>query len=203
MTSTDSANLLDRARQGDEAARGEVLEAYRAYLELLAQVEVGRRLRTKVDTADLVQETYLEAHKAFPSFRGTTDAELAGWLRGILAVRVSLLFRHYLGTQRRDVRREQALEIDLDQSSRAIEFGLVAIQSSPSERASRQEQGVLLADALAKLPADYREVIVLRHLEELSFPEVSERMGRTLDSVQKLWVRALARLRQLMPASDE
>ena len=70
--------------------------------------------------------------------------------------------------------------------------------SSPSQQASRREQVVLLADALALLPEDYREVIVLRHLEGLSFAEVGQRMGRSLDSVEKLWVRGLARLRQMM-----
>ena len=88
------------------------------------------------------------------------------------------------------------LEDDLDQSSRAIDPGLVAEQSTPSQRASRREQAVLLADALDRLPADYREVIILRHLEGLTFPEVARRMGRSLDSVEKLWMRGLARLRQ-------
>ena len=72
----------------------------------------------------------------------------------------------------------------------------VAPQSSPSQRASRREQAVLLADALGRLPEDYREVIILHHLEGLKFPEVARRMGKTDDSVQKLWVRALASLRR-------
>jgi RNA polymerase sigma-70 factor (ECF subfamily) len=72
---------------------------------------------------------------------------------------------------------------------------LVAKQSSPSERAARREQGVLLANALARLPAHYREVIVLRHLEGLKFAEVARRMGRTIDSVKKMWTPALAELR--------
>ena len=72
---------------------------------------------------------------------------------------------------------------------------MVAGQSTPSQRASRREQAVLLADALSLLPDDYREVIILRHLEGLTFPEVAARMGRSLDSVEKLWVRALARVR--------
>ena len=77
----------------------------------------------------------------------------------------------------------------------------MAQQSSPSQQASRREQAVLLADALAELPADYREVIVLRHLEGLTFPQVAQRMGRTLDSVEKLWMRALVQLRQLLGAN--
>jgi RNA polymerase sigma-70 factor (ECF subfamily) len=194
----DSAQLLVQAREGGESALGQLLEKHRTYLELLARVEIGRRLRTKVDTADVVQETFLEAHQAFSRFQGQDERDFLAWLRGILSIRVLLAVRRYLGTQGRDIRREQPLAIDLDQSSRAIDRGLIALQSSPSQRAVRSEQGVLLAAALAKLSDDYREVIVLRHLEELSFPEVAERMDRSVDSVQKLWVRGLARLRQLM-----
>src|SRR5262249_17217816 len=100
------------------------------------------------------------------------------------------------GTQARDVQLERALEDELDKSSRAFDMGLAAEQSTPSQRASRREQAVLLADALNRLPADYREVLILRHLEGLTFPEVAARMGRSLDSVEKLWMRALPRLRQ-------
>jgi RNA polymerase sigma-70 factor (ECF subfamily) len=195
--SPDPGSLLVQARQGQDAARGALLEAYRAYLDLLARVEIGRRLRTKIDASDVVQETFLEAHRNFGNFRGNGEPEFIAWLRGILAARIANLVRHYVGTQARDVRREQGLEIDLDQSSRAMDRGLVSLQGSPSQNAARREQGVLLAQALARLPEEYREVVVLRHLEELSFPEVAERMERTVDSVQKLWVRALARLRQL------
>ena len=73
--------------------------------------------------------------------------------------------------------------------------------SSPSQGAIRREQAVLLADALAKLPEHYRDVLVFRHLEGLSFPEIAQRMGRSLDSVEKLWVRGLNRLRQVLEVS--
>jgi RNA polymerase sigma-70 factor (ECF subfamily) len=79
-----------------------------------------------------------------------------------------------------------------------MDGGLVASYSTPSQHAARREQAVLLADALGKLPDDYREVIILRHLEGLPFAEVAGRMGRSEDSVQKLWVRALANLRRTL-----
>src|SRR5205814_5374688 len=118
----------------------------------------------------------------------------------ILAGCLAHLIRRYFGTQARDVRLERELEADLDQSSRALVMTLASPQSTPSERASRREQDGLLAEALEKLPEDYREVIVLRHLEGLTFPEVAQRMGRTLDSVEKLWLRAVTRMRQSMGA---
>jgi RNA polymerase sigma-70 factor (ECF subfamily) len=192
--------LLAGARSGDEGALGGLLERYRAYLLLLARLQIGRRLQGKADPADMVQETFLEAARHFGQFRGVTEPELTSWLRQILAGCLAHLVRRYYGTQARDVRLERLLEDDLDQSSRAIDGGLVAPHSTPSQLASRREQAVLLADALDRLPADYREVIILRHLQSLTFPEVAARMGRSLDSVEKLWVRALPRLRRALGA---
>jgi RNA polymerase sigma-70 factor (ECF subfamily) len=193
---------LALARQGEDAARGQLLEGYRAYLQLLARVEIGLRLQTKLDTEDLIQETFLEAHRNFAAFRGNTEAEFVAWLRSILGCKTANTVRHYWGTQGRDPRREMALDADLDRSSRLLDRGLMALDTSPSLRVARREQGVLLAEGLARLPADYREVIVLRHLEELTFPAVAERMQRSVDSVQKLWVRALAQLRLVMKDSE-
>ncbi|MGQ0637718.1 MAG: sigma-70 family RNA polymerase sigma factor [Planctomycetaceae bacterium] len=189
---------MAQALQGAESARGALLETYRNYLELLARVELGRRLRNKVDTADLVQETFLEAHRKFHYFRGRSEQEFAAWLREILTTKTALLVRHYVGTKGRDVRREVPLETNFDESSRLLERSLVALQGTPSQQVAQREQGVLLAEALARLPEDYREVVVLRHMEELTFPEISRRMGRSVGSVQQLWVRALERLRGLL-----
>jgi RNA polymerase sigma-70 factor (ECF subfamily) len=93
---------------------------------------------------------------------------------------------------------ERDLAVELEQSSRDLDAALFAKQSSPSQQAARRERAILLADALARLPDEYREVIVLRHLQGLPFAEVAQRLGRSLDSVDKLWVRALARLRRTL-----
>jgi RNA polymerase sigma-70 factor (ECF subfamily) len=193
----DPEERLALARS-DPAALGELLEGYRAYLLLLARVQIGRRLQGKADAADVVQETFLEAARHFAAFRGTCEGELVAWLRQILAGCLGHLVRRYFGTQGRDVRLERALEHDLNQSSQALDRGLAAAQSTPSQRAVRREQSVLLANALAALPADYHEVIVLRHVEGLTFPQVAGRMGRSLDSVEKLWMRAVKRLRETL-----
>ena len=116
----------------------------------------------------------------------------------MLASRVAKQVQRFHGTGRRDVKLEREIEASLDRSSMALDRGLVSPHSSPSSRAARREQGVLLADALERLPEDYREVIVLRNLQGLSFPEVAARMGRSVGSVEKLWMRGLARLRGAM-----
>jgi RNA polymerase sigma-70 factor, ECF subfamily len=193
----DPEQMLHEAKSGREAALGPLLELYRTYLRLLARIEIGRRLQGKLDASDLVQETFLEAHRNFRLFRGTDEPQFVHWLRQILAAKVANLVRHYIGTQKRDARLEQELEANLNNSSRMLGAELAASLDSPSQQAVRREQAVLLANALECLPPDYREVIILRHLEELTFPEVAQRMGRTLNSVQKLWLRGLARLRQV------
>jgi RNA polymerase sigma-70 factor (ECF subfamily) len=198
MTTTDLHLLLQNARGGDEAALGQLLESYSGYLTLLARVQIGRRLQGKVDPADVVQETFLEAHRQIGNFRGTGERELVAWLRKILAGQLALTMRRFLGTKGRDVNLERELGAGLDQSSQALDGGLVAPGSTPSQHVARREQAVILADALDRLPPDYREVIILRHLETLPFNDVAARMGRSEDSVQKLWVRALASLRRTM-----
>ncbi len=190
--------LLDQARAGDGQALGQLLESYRAYLTLLARVQIGRRLQGKVDAADVVQDAFLSAYRDFGQFRGASEGEFRGWLRQILAYVLANLVRYYQGTQRRDVRLERQLTVELDQSSHALDRGLVAEQSSPSQQAVRREQAVLLAEALAHLPEPWRDLLILRHLEGLTFPEVARRLGRTVDSVKKQWPRALASLRRVL-----
>src|SRR5947207_1711486 len=153
----DPILLLEEARAGEGVALGQLFELYRRYLTLLARVQIGQRLQGKVDAADLVQETFLDAHRAFPTFRGTTEGQLANWLRQILAAKLADMMRRYLGTQGRDVRLERELGEAFDRSSALLDRGLVAAGSSPSQQASRREQSILLADALEQLPDDYRE----------------------------------------------
>jgi RNA polymerase sigma-70 factor (ECF subfamily) len=198
VTAPDPGQLLEQARAGDAPTLGRLLELYRTYMVVLARIQIGRRLQGKVDASDVVQEAFLGAYRDFPQFRGTTDKEFRGWLRQILASLLANLVRHYHGTQRRDIALERQLALELEQSSQALDRGLVASQSSPSQQAIRREESLLLADALGRLPEDLRELLILRHLEGLSFPEVARRMGRTVDSVKKQWPRALASLRRLM-----
>jgi RNA polymerase sigma-70 factor (ECF subfamily) len=187
--------MLQAARHEGEPALGSLLEVYRNYLHVLARVQIGRRLQGKLDASDLVQDTLLDAHRQFGSFQGKDERQLVHWLRQILAGKVADVVRHYFGTKARDVRLEQHLVLDLEHSSHALGHDLAASVSSPSQKAVRREQGVLLADALQQLPPDYRDILLLRHIEGLTFSEAALRMDRSQDSVEKLWLRALAQLR--------
>jgi RNA polymerase sigma-70 factor (ECF subfamily) len=194
--------LIPLARSGSVEALGQLLDAYRNYLKLLAGLHIDRCLQGKVDPSDLVQETFLEAHRDFGQFRGVTEKELIGWLRQILVSNFANLVRHYRGTRRRDIRLERELALEMEHSFAVLDRGLFAREVSPSQQAARREQAVLLADALSRLPEDYRRAIILRHLEALSFAEVADRMGRSVDSVKKLWARALARLRDSLGTTE-
>lgn len=194
--------LLARARAGGSSALGDLLAQYRGYLTLLARVQIGRRLQGKVDPQDLVQEVFLEAHRHFGRFRGTSEAELTQWLRQILRAQLLHLLRRYFGTRGRDLRLERQLAEELDATSQALDRALVAPHSSPSQQATRREQAARLADALNQLPDDYRDVLVLRYLEGLRFPEIAPRMGRSVEATKKLWVRALDRLRRTIGISS-
>ena len=200
MSATDppADELLSRARAGDDDARGRLLEAYRSYLTLLARVQMGRSLQGKVDPSDLVQEAFLEAHRDFRQFRGETEAELLAWLRRVLATGLADQVRRHRGTQRRDLRLERQLAAALDRSSQALERGIAAPDSSPSARAERREDARHLAEVLERLPADYRDVLLLRHFQGLTFPEIARRLDRTLDGVKNVWLRGLSRLRRTL-----
>jgi RNA polymerase sigma-70 factor, ECF subfamily len=172
------------------------LDRYRSWLGVLARLQFEPRFRAKFDPSDVVQQAMLEAVRDWPKFRGSTEAELAAWLRQILGHVLSHEMRRFGGAQGRDVDREVSLEQALAESSRRLGDALAAPGSSPSERASRHELELQLANALARLPADYAEVILLRNVEGLSHDEIAVRMGRGVGAVRMLWVRALARLRR-------
>jgi RNA polymerase sigma-70 factor (ECF subfamily) len=196
MSDPSFALLLQALQAGDHALAAAQLGRYRDWLRLLARGPLERRLQAKFDASDVVQQALLEACRALPQFRGTTEAELLAWLRQVLAHALAHEVRRYRGTQARDAGREVSLEQELDESSQRLNDLLTAPGPSPSEHAERREQGLALADVLARLPEDYRDVIVLRDLEGLSHEEVARRLGRGVGAVRMLWVRALARLRR-------
>ena len=196
VTDRQVLELLKQAKAGDRESLGALFKSFAAYLTLLARLQLDGRLLGKIDPADLVQETFLRAQEAFGQFRGTSERELMGWLRQILASRLAKQLRRYCDTEQRNVGLERALDANLDRSSFALDRALVASGSTPSQAASRREQALILADALAQLSADYREVIILHHLQGLTFAQTAARMQRSEDAVEKLWVRSLVALRR-------
>ncbi len=201
----DPERLLAQARQGDAGRLGALLELYRNYLHLLARTQIDLHLRGRASPSDVVQEAFLQACANFGQFRGQSEKELLAWLRRILVNTLGRVVEKQVKARKRDVRREVSVERlmrNIENSSAAFDAALASPHSSPSARAERRELAALVADQLARLPANYREVIVLRNLEGLSFEEVAHRMGRTAGAVRILWLRALDRLRQMQPGEE-
>jgi RNA polymerase sigma-70 factor (ECF subfamily) len=194
----DLGSLLQEARAARPGAVAQLLEAFRNYLRLMAQTGIDASLRGKADPSDLVQECLLKAHQRFDQFRGQSEAELAGWLRQILARNLTDLARRFHAAGARQVSRERSLEDYLEKSSQVLGNLLPGNATTPSQAAQRRELSVVLADALADLSADYREVILLRSIQELGWEEVAGKMGRSPAAVRLLWARALKQLRPLI-----
>jgi RNA polymerase sigma-70 factor, ECF subfamily len=189
--------LLSQARAGDSAALGQLFELYRNYLRLIARPMIDNALKLKLDASDLVQDTFLKAHRQFADFAGRDEPELMAWLRRIL-VRTLADQAKYHRSRGRNMRRQVSLEALLEQAGGAANQALADSLPSPSSLAVRRERAVLLADALEKLPADYREVFVLRNIDHIPFNEIAARLGRSPGATRVLWTRAMQRLHEIL-----
>ena len=177
------------------------LERYASYLRLLARLQLDPRLHAKLDASDIAQQALLQAHTHRDQFRGRTEEEWVGWLRQILANTLGAEVRRFAAGAR-DLKRERSLEAGLEESASRLESWLAADQSSPSDRAVRQEQSLRLAEALARLPDDQRQVIELHHLKGLPLAEIADQLGRTRPAVMGLLFRGLKKLRELLREQD-
>jgi RNA polymerase sigma-70 factor (ECF subfamily) len=187
---------------GNEAeSRDLALERFRPYLLLLARLHLGDRHRAKLDASDVVQQALLEAHRTRAQFRGTTEAELAGWLRRVLACELADVLRG-LARAKRDARRERALEEQFGDVSSRPEAGLAADQSSPSERAGQNEQLVRLAAALLHLPEDQRRAVELKHLRGRPVAAIAAALDKSETAVGGLLRRGMTRLRELLNPNE-
>ena len=194
---TEVAELLSRARDGDDAARDRLFDMCRSYLGYVARSQVETGLRVKVDASDLVQQTMLEAHRDFGRFQGGSEGEWLAWLRKILSHNAADFVRRYRGTAKRQARREVRFRDPADSMSKGAPEP-AAPGATPSQEFLQAENELRMVAALDELSPDYREVIVLRNLQRLPFNDVAERMKRSRPAVQMLWMRAIKKLQEAM-----
>lgn len=189
---------IDLARAGNEDARNRLFQKCRSYLNLLAQMEVGSKLRVKADTSDLVQNTLMDAYRGLDNFRGQTQQEWLGWLKQILKRNMIDLIRHYRQAEKRRLDKEVPLEHRQYDRSTIIGYEPTAEAPTPSKAVVALEDELLLAEAISGLSEDHRDVIVLRNLQRLPFEEVAKEMNRSRPAVQMLWLRAVRKLGEVM-----
>jgi RNA polymerase sigma-70 factor (ECF subfamily) len=194
MEGHEVADWLTKARAGSADSLGQALEACRGYLLLIAQQEMDPDLRAKGGASDLVQETFLKAHRHFGRFHGDTEAELLAWLRRMLLNNLIDFRRLYWETSKRQANKEIPLAGGGSSCDQAQE--LAGSEPTPSRIAMEGEQAQAIAQALERLPEDYRQVLIWRQQEELTFEEIGRRMTRSADAARKLWARAVERLQQ-------
>jgi RNA polymerase sigma-70 factor (ECF subfamily) len=189
--SGDFSSGLSAAKAGSSEALGSLLQACRQYLLLIANEELSRALSAKLGGSDLVQETLMAAHRDFRQFRGATEVELKGWLRGILFHHLRTVERGYLDAEKRSARREVSLNGHLC----AQTDGLPADIPSPSRHFMHGELKEQVEAALARLPKRYQRVIELRHRQHLPFEQVAHELKMTSEAARQLWARAIDRMR--------
>ena len=200
-----TTELVVASKEGDNEALGRLLEQYRGYLLMLSHRYLSERLRRRVDPADIVQLTFLEAKRDLHAFRGNSPAEFAGWLRGMLKNNVATAVTRHVTTQKRSIKRE----IDVSKRPNANDSGgggwiqqLPGSTTSPSGVAIKDEAVIALMSALHQLPETQAEAIRLRYMEGLPLAEIVERMGKSDTAVAGLLKRGLQKLRTIMDTTD-
>jgi RNA polymerase sigma-70 factor (ECF subfamily) len=199
---TDS--LLRRAAQGDTDGWGQLLAGHRDRLRRMVGLRLDRHLQGRIDPSDVIQETYLEAWTRLPEYLGNPSVPFFIWLRFLTGQKLVTLHRHHLGRRMRDAGREISLHQGAmpEASSAALAAQLLGRDTRPSEAAMRVELKLRLQDALNSMDAVDREVLSLRHFEQLSRAETAQVLGLRESAVSKRYVRALEKLKDILGATS-
>jgi RNA polymerase sigma-70 factor (ECF subfamily) len=195
--SAETTRHLEQARAGDKEALNQLFARHRARLRRMVELRLDRRLLARIDASDVIQEAHIEAVSRLKEYLGEPTYPLFLWLRLIVGERLLKLHRHHLGTQMRDA----GLEVSIyrgalpEASSAALAAQLLGKHTSPTQAAVRAERMMRLQEALNSLDAMDREVLSLRHFEELSLAETALSLGIEEPAAAKRYIRALKRLK--------
>jgi RNA polymerase sigma-70 factor, ECF subfamily len=197
---TEEPELLTRLRGGDQPALGVLYDRYRDKLRRMVQIRLDPRLKGRVAPSDILQEAYIDALKRYPHYFDKDDQPFFGWLRLIVAQRLADVHREHISAKKRDVRNELAFGHPRGGlgSSACLASCIAGTLTSPSHAAVKNEYLVQLEIALNQLDQVDREILLLRHFEELSNAETAAVLGLLPPAASKRYVRALARLKQIM-----
>ena len=196
--------LLERARQGDKDAVGELFGRHRERLRRMVELRMDGRLRSRLDASDVLQESYLEFARSLPDYLEQPEAPVFIWLRHLTGRKLQALHRKHLGTGIRDAAREITLQRGAlpEASSQALASQLLGRFTTPSEAAGRAELQLRVKDALDGMDPIDREVLVLRHFEQLSNSETAQVLELTEGAASNRFVRALKRLKKALESAS-
>jgi RNA polymerase sigma-70 factor, ECF subfamily len=195
---------LERVRQGDREALGARLELYRPRLERVVAFRMDARLRGRIDSADVVQEAFLDATNRLDDYLADPPMPFFLWVRFLTVQKLSELYRRHLGTKSRDAGREISLNGGMasQTTSAVLAAQLIGRQSTPSQAAIRAETRLHLEEALNSMEPIDCEVLALRHFEQLDNRETARVLGISESAASNRYVRAIRRLKQIMDRSQ-
>jgi RNA polymerase sigma-70 factor, ECF subfamily len=195
-----SSELLRRATSGDEDAAGQVLELHRHRLRRMIALRIDRRLQSRVDPSDIIQEAYVDAARRLPEYTSNPSMPFYVWLRCLAAERLVDQYRRHLGAQARDVSREFTLYRGAmpEANSAALAAQLLGRTATPCAAAIRAERRIRLQDALNQMEPIDREILALRHFEQMTNGEVAAALSIDKSAASKRYARALVRLKDIL-----
>lgn len=192
--------LLERARRGDRPAVGALLEGQRARLMRMLTLRIDGRLRGRVEPADVIQDAFLEASVRLDDYLRQPTMPFYLWVRFLTIQRLHGIYREHLGAQKRDARREVSFDEGFypEASSEVLAARLLGKLSTPSQTVVRAELRARLHETLESMDPGDREVIALRHFEQLGNTDVAQLLGIDESAASKRYMRAMRRLRGLL-----
>jgi RNA polymerase sigma-70 factor (ECF subfamily) len=200
MNQASGSELLSRAARGDQQAWGALLSLHRDRLRRMVALRLDQRLHSRIDASDVIQEAFLDASAGLVGYVQNPVLPFYLWLRFLTGMRLAKLHRHHLGTQMRDAGREVSLYHGTlpNTSSAALAAQLLGHEARPSEAAMRAELKVRLQETLNSMEPIDREILALRHFEQLTAAETAQVLGIKEPAARKRYLRALERLREIL-----
>ena len=197
---TDTSELLRRAGRGDSQALGDLFDRHRDRLRRMVQIRLDRRLQGRIDPSDVLQEAYLEVARGLAGYLSNPVLPFFLWLRFLTGMKLHALHRHHLGTKARDAGREVSLHAGAlpQASSASLAAQLLGRYTSPSQAAVRAELQLRVQEALNSMEPLDREVLALRHFEQLSNAEAAQVLGVSEAAASNRFMRALKRLKKIL-----
>jgi len=194
-TTASWLELIQAAREGNDAALTEIWQQLRSYLLIFTSSRLDEGLKGKLDASDIVQQSLLEAHRDFDTFRGQTEEELKAWIGRLVVHNLQDAGRRFRQSQQRNVEKEVAWSAE-------TELSATMDQPSPSSLVRRRETDDELLRAVAELPERSQQVLELRHRMRLSHAEVAQELGMTEEAARKLWSRTVEQLQKRLSARN-